>query len=88
MLLPSPGGTSPGWLGTAMNYQTPLIAAPIVWSVVRLSVEEEADRELMQQAPPLPDRLHDRSVAALGTCHGRTRCGHGGAHVWGRDLDE
>ncbi|ACC74245.1 ABC transporter permease [Paraburkholderia phymatum] len=34
VLLPSPGGTSPGWLGTAMNYQTPLIAAPIVWSVV------------------------------------------------------
>lgn len=34
VLLPSPGGTSPGWLGTAMNYQTPLVAAPIVWSVL------------------------------------------------------
>ncbi|VXC94198.1 Inner-membrane translocator [Burkholderia sp. 8Y] len=34
VLLPSPGGTSPGWLGTAMSYQTPFIAAPIVWSVL------------------------------------------------------
>jgi ribose transport system permease protein len=34
VLLPSPGGTSPTWLGTAMNYQTPFIAAPIVWSVL------------------------------------------------------
>jgi ribose transport system permease protein len=34
VLLPSPGGTSPEWLGTAMNYQTPWIAAPIVWSVL------------------------------------------------------
>jgi ribose transport system permease protein len=34
VLLPSPGGTSPEWLGTAMGYQTPLIAAPIVWSVL------------------------------------------------------
>jgi len=34
VLLPSPGGTTPGWIGTAMNYQTPFIAAPIVWSVV------------------------------------------------------
>ncbi|GAB5096065.1 ABC transporter permease [Caballeronia sp. LP006] len=34
VLLPSPGGTSPTWLGNAMNYQTPFIAAPIVWSVL------------------------------------------------------
>lgn len=34
VLLPSPGGTSPEWLGTAMNYQTPWIAAPIVWSAL------------------------------------------------------
>jgi ribose transport system permease protein len=34
VLLPSPGGTSPAWLGAAMSYQTPFIAAPIVWSVV------------------------------------------------------
>ncbi|MFP3600856.1 ABC transporter permease [Paraburkholderia sp. SIMBA_053] len=34
VLLPSPGGTSPTWLGAAMNYQTPFIAAPIVWSVL------------------------------------------------------
>lgn len=34
VLLPSPGGTSPAWLGTAMSYQTPWIAAPIVWSVL------------------------------------------------------
>ncbi|WP_250454137.1 ABC transporter permease [Caballeronia sp. ATUFL_M2_KS44] len=34
VLLPSPGGTSPAWLGAAMNYQTPFIAAPIVWSVL------------------------------------------------------
>ncbi|MDR8398411.1 ABC transporter permease [Paraburkholderia sp. USG1] len=33
VLLPSPGGTSPQWLGTVMNYQTPWVAAPIVWSV-------------------------------------------------------
>ncbi|MFL9910499.1 ABC transporter permease [Paraburkholderia sp. RL17-337-BIB-A] len=34
VLLPSPGGTSPEWLGTVMNYQTPWIAAPIVWSAL------------------------------------------------------
>ncbi|CAG9272550.1 ABC transporter permease [Paraburkholderia unamae] len=34
VLLPSPGGASPTWLGTAMSFQTPLIAAPIVWSVL------------------------------------------------------
>jgi ribose transport system permease protein len=34
VLLPSPGGASPAWLGAAMSYQTPFIAAPIVWSVV------------------------------------------------------
>jgi ribose transport system permease protein len=34
LLLPSPGGTSPVWLNTLMTYQTPLVAAPIVWSVV------------------------------------------------------
>jgi ribose transport system permease protein len=34
LLLPSPGGTSPAWLMGLMSYQTPLIAAPIVWSVV------------------------------------------------------
>lgn len=34
LLLPSPGGSSPQWLGSLMTYQTPLIAAPIVWSVV------------------------------------------------------
>ena len=34
VLLPSPGGTSPEWIGTAMNYQTPWIAAPIVWSAL------------------------------------------------------
>ncbi len=33
LLLPSPGGSSPAWLGSLMTYQTPLIAAPIVWSV-------------------------------------------------------
>jgi ribose transport system permease protein len=32
--LPSPGGMSPDWLGAVMNYQTPFVAAPIVWSVV------------------------------------------------------
>jgi ribose transport system permease protein len=34
LLLPSPGGTSPGWLSGLMTFQTPLIAAPIVWSVL------------------------------------------------------
>jgi ribose transport system permease protein len=34
LLLPSPGGASPGWLNSLMTYQTPLVAAPIVWSVV------------------------------------------------------
>ncbi|CAG9199780.1 ABC transporter permease [Paraburkholderia tropica] len=34
VLLPSPGGNSPGWLGSAMSFQTPLVAAPIVWSAV------------------------------------------------------
>jgi ribose transport system permease protein len=34
LLLPSPGGASPVWLTTAMGYQTPWIAAPIVWSTV------------------------------------------------------
>lgn len=34
LLLPSPGGTSPGWLSGLMTFQTPWIAAPIVWSVV------------------------------------------------------
>lgn len=34
VILPSPGGTSPTWIGDAMNYQTPFIAAPIVWSVL------------------------------------------------------
>jgi ribose transport system permease protein len=34
LLLPSPGGTSPVWLNTLMTYQTPFVAAPIVWSVV------------------------------------------------------
>lgn len=34
VLLPSPGGASPTWLGTAMSFQTPLIAAPIVWSAL------------------------------------------------------
>ncbi|AMH43925.1 MULTISPECIES: ABC transporter permease [Burkholderiaceae] len=34
VLLPSPGGTSPEWIGAAMNYQTPWIAAPIVWSAL------------------------------------------------------
>jgi ribose transport system permease protein len=38
MLLPSPGGTSPGWLNSLMTYQTPLVAAPIVWSVVIAAV--------------------------------------------------
>ncbi len=33
LLLPSPGGTSPGWLSGLMKFQTPWIAAPIVWSV-------------------------------------------------------
>jgi len=32
LLLPSPGGTSPAWLTSTMGFQTPLIAAPIVWS--------------------------------------------------------
>jgi len=32
LLLPSPGGTSPAWIASAMGYQTPLVAAPIVWS--------------------------------------------------------
>jgi ribose transport system permease protein len=34
LLLPSPGGTSPAWISGAMGYQTPLVAAPIVWSTV------------------------------------------------------
>ncbi|MGI4861063.1 MAG: ABC transporter permease [Janthinobacterium lividum] len=34
ILLPSPGGTTPSWLGSAMSYQTPWVAAPIVWSVL------------------------------------------------------
>jgi ribose transport system permease protein len=34
LLLPSPGGTSPEWLSGLMTFQTPLVAAPIVWSVV------------------------------------------------------
>jgi ribose transport system permease protein len=38
LLLPSPGGTSPGWLNSLMTYQTPLVAAPIVWSVVIAAV--------------------------------------------------
>jgi ribose transport system permease protein len=32
LLLPSPGGTSPAWLTGVMGFQTPLVAAPIVWS--------------------------------------------------------
>ncbi|WP_156125752.1 ABC transporter permease [Paraburkholderia kururiensis] len=32
LLLPSPGGTSPAWISTVMGYQTPLVAAPILWS--------------------------------------------------------
>jgi ribose transport system permease protein len=38
LLLPSPGGASPGWLNSLMTYQTPLVAAPIVWSVVIAAV--------------------------------------------------
>jgi ribose transport system permease protein len=34
LLLPSPGGTSPAWLSGLMTFQTPVIAAPIVWSVL------------------------------------------------------
>ena len=34
VLLPSPGGTSPEWLGAVMSFQTPWIAAPITWSVL------------------------------------------------------
>jgi ribose transport system permease protein len=34
LLLPSPGGTSPGWLSGLMTLQTPVIAAPIVWSIL------------------------------------------------------
>jgi ribose transport system permease protein len=34
LLLPSPGGTSPVWLTSVMGYQTPFIAAPILWSTV------------------------------------------------------
>jgi len=34
VLLPSPGGTSPEWLGTVMSFQTPWIAAPIIWSAL------------------------------------------------------
>lgn len=34
LLLPSPGGTSPGWLSGLMTFQTPVIAAPIVWSIL------------------------------------------------------
>ena len=33
LLLPSPGGTSPAWLTGLMTFQTPLITAPVVWSV-------------------------------------------------------
>lgn len=34
LLLPSPGGTSPAWISTVMGYQTPFVAAPILWSTV------------------------------------------------------
>jgi ribose transport system permease protein len=34
LLLPSPGGASPAWLTFTMTYQTPFIAAPIVWSTL------------------------------------------------------
>lgn len=34
LLLPSPGGTSPVWLTSVMGYQTPFIAAPILWSTL------------------------------------------------------
>jgi ribose transport system permease protein len=34
LLLPTPGGASPVWLTTVMGYQTPFVAAPIVWSTV------------------------------------------------------
>lgn len=34
LLLPTPGGTSPAWLTSIMGYQTPFVAAPILWSTV------------------------------------------------------
>jgi ribose transport system permease protein len=34
LLLPTPGGTSPTWLTSIMGFQTPFVAAPIVWSTV------------------------------------------------------
>ncbi|CAB3782722.1 ABC transporter permease [Pararobbsia alpina] len=34
LLLPSPGGTSPGWLLGLMTFQTPVVAAPIAWSIL------------------------------------------------------
>ncbi|WP_118183432.1 ABC transporter permease [Paraburkholderia phosphatilytica] len=32
LLLPSPGGTSPTWLGTLMGFHAPLIPAPLLWT--------------------------------------------------------
>jgi ribose transport system permease protein len=32
LLLPSPGGTSPGWLSTLMGFQSPVIPAPLLWT--------------------------------------------------------
>ena len=32
LLLPSPGGTSPGWLSTLMGLQSPVIPAPLLWT--------------------------------------------------------
>lgn len=34
LLLPTPGGASPAWLTSVMGYQTPFVAAPILWSTV------------------------------------------------------
>jgi ribose transport system permease protein len=34
LLLPTPGGASPAWLTSVMGYQTPYVAAPILWSTV------------------------------------------------------
>jgi ribose transport system permease protein len=34
LLLPTPGGASPAWLTSVMGYQTPFVAAPIVWSTL------------------------------------------------------
>ncbi|MCY0389573.1 ABC transporter permease [Robbsia sp. Bb-Pol-6] len=34
LLLPTPGGSSPDWLAALMNAQTPLLPAPLVWTVV------------------------------------------------------